>query len=479
MRRVTLQLPLIVLLTAAGCEGPFVPPPEGPPPPPPPPSVATVQLTPDSATVVAGDTLPLRATLRDSAGHVITGRPVSWQTGDSLVASVTYAGVVQGVQVGSTTVLATSNGHADTVTVFVTPVYYTAVAVGALHACALANNQHTYCWGDDSHGQTGTRLGVFQEPTPRAVASSDRFTTVAPGGDHSCALTATGVASCWGRNDQGQLGRNSVGNDTLPGPAVTALRFATVTAGAGHTCALDGSGIAYCWGIDATGQLGDGGLQFSTTPHIVLGDHVFTTIAAGGGHTCGLTADGLAFCWGSNSAGQLGDGAVTGNSISTTPALVAGGIAFDRLAAGSQHTCALTSAGAAYCWGANDAGQLGTGTADTFARSPVAVSGDLTFRAITVGGRHTCGLTTDSLAYCWGDDINGQLGDGLPPLPLSATPVPVSGGLHFADLHAGLSHTCGITAALVIYCWGLGTQGQLGQVFPHSSSVPLQVTGQP
>jgi alpha-tubulin suppressor-like RCC1 family protein len=469
---------LIVLLTAAACEGPFVPPPEGPPPPPPPASVASVQLAPDSATVIAGDTLPLLVTLRDSAGNVISGRPVTWLTGDSLVATVTPAGVVQGLQVGTTTIRAASNGRADTVTVFVTPVYYTAVAAGALHACALANNQLTYCWGDDSHGQTGTRVGVFQEPTPRAVASTARFASVAPGGDHSCALTAAGVAHCWGRNDQGQLGRNAVGNDSLPGPIVSTLRFTILSAGGGHTCGLDAGGLAYCWGVDASGQLGDGGLTFSATPHGVFNDIVFATLAAGGGHTCALTALGAAYCWGSNSAGQLGNGSVTGNSLSTTPTAVAGGLVFGLIAAGGPNTCALTAAGAAYCWGANDLGQLGTGVADSFARTPQPVTGGLTFRAITVGGRHSCGLTTDSLAYCWGDDGDGQLGDGAPATP-AAAPVPVSGGLHFAELHAGGSHTCGITAALVVYCWGLGTQGQLGQVFPQSSAVPLRVVGQP
>jgi len=466
-----------VVSLAAACEGPFVPPPEGPPPPPPPPSVATVQLGPDSATVVAGDTLALLVTLRDSAGAVISGRPVTWQTGDSLIATVTRAGVVQGIQVGSTTVRAASNGRADTVTVFITPVFYTSVAVGALHGCALANNPHTYCWGDDGHGQTGTRLGVFQEPTPRAVASSVRFTAVAPGGDHSCALTAAGVAWCWGRNDQGQLGRSSIGNDTLPGPLVSALRFTTLSAGAGHTCGLDARGLAYCWGVDATGQLGDGTFGFSATPHGVFNDIVFATVAAGGAHTCALTGAGAAYCWGGNTAGQLGSG--SGNNLSTVPSLVAGGLTFDRVAAGAATTCALTVSGAAYCWGANDVGQLGTGVADSLARTPQPVTGALTFRTITVGGRHACGLTTDSLAYCWGDDANGQLGDGPATTTPSPSPVPVSGGLHFSDLHAGASHTCGITGDLVIYCWGLGTQGQLGQTFPQSSSVPLRVTGQP
>jgi alpha-tubulin suppressor-like RCC1 family protein len=475
-----LRRPIAGLIALTACEGPFVPPPEGPPPPPPPASVASVQLAPDSATVIAGDTLALLVTLRDSGGAVISGRPVSWQSGDSLVAVVTPTGAVQGVQVGSTTVWAAADGHADTVTVFITPVYYTAVTVGAAHACALANNQLTYCWGDDIHGQTGTRLGVLQEPTPRAVVSVPRFATAAAGGDHSCALTAAGAASCWGRNDQGQLGRGTIGDDAFPGLIPTTLRFIALAAGGSHTCGLLASGVAYCWGVDGTGQLGNGGLGYSPVPDKVLSEAILVAITAGGSHTCALRADSTALCWGSNAAGQLGDGThLNGFSLQTLPVPVSGGLSFTRISAGGSHTCALTAAGAAYCWGANAAGQLGTGAVDSLEETPHPVAGGLAFRAITAGGSHTCALTADSLAYCWGNDANGQLGDSAATGTPRPAPVPVTGGLRFAGLEAGASHTCGITAALVIYCWGLGTQGQLGQVFPQSSAVPLRVAGQP
>jgi len=158
---------------------------------------------------------------------------------------------------------------------------------------------------------------------------------------------------------------------------------------------------------------------------------------------------------------------------------VAGGLSFARLTAGGAHTCGVTAAGAAYCWGANIAGQLGTGTADSLEVTPQPVSGGLHFRLIAAGGAHTCGLTADSLAYCWGNDTDGELGDGAASSQPTPTPMPVSGGLRFADLHAGSAHTCGITGAQTVYCWGLGLKGQLGQVTPRSSAVPLRVAGQP
>src|SRR5438093_1346706 len=122
------------------------------------------------------------------------------------------------------------------------------------------------------------------------------------------------------------------------------------------------------------------------------------SLAAGRWHTCGLTSTGAAYCWGDNQEGQLGSGSTTGSS---TPVAVAGGLTFRTLVAGPVHTCGLTSFGAAYCWGGD------------FGSTPVAVSGDLSFSAIAAGGYyapsvpdgyrpHTCGLTNAGTAYCWG-----------------------------------------------------------------------------
>src|SRR3989442_1361450 len=371
--RMKSHLPL-ALLALLACEGPFVPPPLGPPPPP---TVASVQLAPDSATIVAGDTLALIVTLRDSSGAALTGRTVAWQSADARVAIVSSGGVVLGLDAGATTVRATATGNADSVTVFVTPIVYTTISTGAAHTCATASNQHLYCWGDNASGQTGTGTGDLQEPTPRLIADPAPYSTVVAGGDHTCGLTAGGGVACWGKNDQGQLGRGGApGTPSLPAPVATPLRFTA-------------------------------------------------------------------------------------------------------LAAGAAHTCALTAAGAAYCWGGNIAGQLGTGTADSLEVTPQPVTGGLSFRVIAAGGAHTCGLTADSLAYCWGNDSDGELGDSAMTTQPIATPVLVRGGLRFADLRAGASHTCGITGTRLVYCWGSGRQGQLGQLFPHSRAVPLRVAGQP
>ena len=124
----------------------------------------------------------------------------------------------------------------------------------------------------------------------------------------------------------------------------------------------------------------------------------------GAGHTCGLTGSGAAYCWGNGAFGQLGHTGYTGNDPHPIPGAVTGGLTFSGLASGSHHTCGLTSAGAAYCWGDNSSGQLGYGPIWTSYATPAAASGGLSFSALAPGGLHTCGLTSAGAVHCWGDN---------------------------------------------------------------------------
>src|SRR6266571_2123342 len=195
-------------------------------------------------------------------------------------------------------------------------------------------------------------------------------------------------------------------SDSLgPVPAGT---FGLVSGGFQHTCGILGSGAAYCWGFNGSLQLGTGAANDrDTLPRLVAGGLVFAHIDAGQGHTCGITRAGAAYCWGSGSNdGALGNDTV---DVSPVPVPVDGGLKFKAITLGRTHTCGLTTAGAAYCWGNNDFGALGTG--DTSSRSshpvPAAVAGGLKFRAIDGGNVHTCGLTTGGDVYCWGSGAWG------------------------------------------------------------------------
>ena len=264
---------------------------------------------------------------------------------------------------------------------------FSAIAAGGVHTCGLISGGAAYCWGDDEVGQlgeVGDELPVIRT-TPIAVSGGLRFSALAPGGIHTCGLIGGSAAYCWGGNYVGQLGDGSTTNSSTPVPVAGGLNFSALTTGVGgHTCGLTMSGAAYCWGGNHIGQLGDGSTTLSSIPVAVSGGLSFSGLAAGAAHTCGLTRTGAANCWGNNEEGELGNGDIGPDTCnvanwrcSRSPVAVAGGLTFSALTLGGVHTCGLISGGAAYCWGDNSSGQLGDGTT-TNSSIPVAVSWGLT-----------------------------------------------------------------------------------------------------
>src|SRR5205823_5331308 len=156
---------------------------------------------------------------------------------------------------------------------------------------------------------------------------------------------------------------------------------------------------------------------------------------------CGVSTAGAAYCWGNDNNG--------GYTLSSTPVAVSGGLTFASISAGYEATCGVTTGGAAYCWGANNYGQLGNAGHNFWEATPVAVSGGLTFAAVSAGYDVTCGVTTGGAAYCWGDNYSGQLGNGT--RTSSTTPVAVLGGLTFASVTTDPGHSCGVTTSNAAY----------------------------
>src|SRR5450759_42716 len=349
------------------------------------------------------------------------------------------------------------------------------VVTGASHTCALAPSGQAYCWGDNGNGQLGDNT-TTDRSTPVAVQQGGvTFSSITAGLTYTCGLTSAGAAWCWGDNGQGRLGDNTTTERHLPVAVQQGgVTFTSITGGADHTCGLTSAGAAYCWGANWYGQLGDNTTTERDVPTAVQqGPVTFSSITAGDAHTCGLTGAGATYCWGINWAGQLGDNTTTERDVPT--AVQQGPVTFSSITASYYHTCGLTSAGAAWCWGGNWYGELGDNTT-TSRSAPVAVQqGGVTFTSITAGRNGSCGLTGAGAAWCWGANWNGQLGDNT--TTGATTPVAVSGGLSWSMVASSESgnHTCAVKlSSQLIYCWGYNGYGQIGDQTTTDRSSPIQ-----
>jgi alpha-tubulin suppressor-like RCC1 family protein len=218
-----------------------------------------------------------------------------------------------------------------------------------------------------------------------------------------------------------------------------------------------------------------------TRPVVAAGGMRLAAISSGFFHTCGLDPSGRAFCWGDNEYRQLGvddPGRVCDFQASTchfSPVAVSTALRFEAISAGVTHTCALTAEGEAFCWGGGYDGGRGILGGGSRARSaqPVVVSGGHRFRMISVGGRLTCGVTEDDRALCWG--FGGHVGDGSSADALA--PAEVAGDHRFRAVTAGDTHACGVTTEGAALCWGSNQFGELGTgtVGPAFGNAPSAV----
>jgi alpha-tubulin suppressor-like RCC1 family protein len=345
------------------------------------------------------------------------------------------------------------------------------VTVGGTFTCGLSTADVAYCWGDNSSGQLGDG-SLTPSTIPVPVVGGPAFASVSSGGLTSCGLTLIGDAYCWGSNGLGQIGDGTVQDAHAPTPAASSLSLAFIVAGGGTVCGLTAAQAAYCWGPSSFGGVGApvtelcafnaGQVPCSTQPLAVTGGMQFASVVPGTFHTCGLTLAGAAYCWGFNFTGQLGTTTSElcgGSPCSTTPLAVDGGLRFTTIALGDHFTCGIATDTYAYCWGANSAGRLGDNT-ETSRSSPTPVYGPLTAVAVAPGVRHACALVAAGDAYCWGTNFLGELGTG-DTVP-SLKPVAVTGGLQFVSISALGDHTCAVTAAGEAYCWGQNLFGELG-----------------
>ena len=399
-----------------------------------------------------------------------------------------------------------------------------AIAAGGWHTCALIGSGGVKCWGDNQHDQLGE--GSTDRTTPvDVVGLSSGVYAISSGGRHTCALTIAGGVQCWGANWAGQLGDGTKRERRIPVNVVglSSGVHAIAVSGGGehqwHTCVLTSNsqgsaspqmmtessgkeGFAVkCWGDNDHGQLGNGTQTDRRVPVDVVGlSSGVYAIAAGTMHTCALTdsvqasvplsadssgTEGFAVkCWGANNRGQLGDGTHTDRLVPVDVAGLSSGV--QAIAAGGRHTCALTRAGGVKCWGDNGLGQVGDGSRLipflTNRPWPVDVKGlSSGVQALAAGAKHTCALTTRGGVKCWGNNGSGVLGAPT-RRSYQSTSVDVVGlnrGVH--AIAASAYHTCALTNAGGVKCWGSNTNGQLGNgtttVGDTANPIPEDVVG--
>ena len=401
--------------------------------------------------------------------------------------------------------------------------HVTVIEAGGYHTCAIVSGA-AVCWGHNYAGQVGdgTKIARYV-PTP-VVGLETSVTHIRGGGYHTCAIV-NGAAKCWGRNNYGQLGDGLLVDRSLPGDLSGISGITAFSLGDSHTCATEG-GSLFCWGANPSGELGDGVRLRQLSP-VTANDLRATSLLSAGGNTCAADGAGALFCWGSNFSGTVGNN--TNVPYATSPSPVSGltsGV--QAVSVGYGHVCAVSAAGAAKCWGANNYGQLGVDENYADKWSPFTVFGlGSGMKSVAAGRTFSCGLTTLGAVKCWGDNASGQIGNGGTsgsyPLPQNVqglnagvkaiaagadhacaiqsddslvcwganywgqlgndnnedqnTPVAVVGLSQVAAVDAGYMHTCALTSAGAVYCWGNNSDGQLGAGGLVDQNTPYPVTG--
>jgi alpha-tubulin suppressor-like RCC1 family protein len=328
----------------------------------------------------------------------------------------------------------------------------TVLAAGRDFSCVVVAGGDVSCWGDDSAGQLGDGGAPAGPHVPAVVAGLSNVSSLSALWQHACGLSTSGLLTCWGANDRGQIGDGSTAGPRPPtlvnDPAApTPLpMFRQVATGSAHTCALSANDV-YCWGDNGQGQIDQMGSNLPIpTPEAVAGVTDPNGLAAGAQHTCVVSTGGDVSCWGSNASGQR-DGMMS-NAVA--------------IYAGANLSCAVGEDAALFCWGDNHTGQLAIGS-EIIRATPAQVPGLAHVGALAAGGAHNCATADDAdgarALFCWGADGSGQLGNGS----LVDAPAPARlPALQPTIIAAGSAHTCAVQADRQLRCWGSGAAGQLG-----------------
>jgi alpha-tubulin suppressor-like RCC1 family protein len=339
----------------------------------------------------------------------------------------------------------------------------------AFHTCGVTTANKAYCWG---RGYLGNGPAFTeQRTTPLAVAGGLLFRSISAGMEYTCGVTTDNRAFCWGDNSSGQLGDGTTIDRPTPVRAASSLRFRDVQTGFRTTCGLTTGDRVYCWGASDGGIMGTGSTstRSGNPPTQIAGGRTYNQVDVGLNHACAVTYTHEIYCWGDNHLGQLGDS--TAVKVRFSPRRVPGTRSFAQVSVGWQHTCAVTTNKTAWCWGHNQVGQVGDGT-QLNRWEPRKVAGGILFDRVSAGVEAVCGETTQNRVYCWGYFLQ-QNGANAAIL----RPALVPGGLFFLQVSVGNGYTCGVASNNRGYCWGNNYFGLLGDGTTANRPSPTAILG--
>jgi alpha-tubulin suppressor-like RCC1 family protein len=347
-----------------------------------------------------------------------------------------------------------------------------AVAAVVVVAVALAG-----CGDDDDDAPPDAHPADAAGPDAAACVPANHLVaaSLGAGWTHTLAVDGAGALFTWGANGNGQLGVGDIVDRSLAAPVAGTWR--SIAGGSRHSCGVRDDGTLWCWGVNVHGQLGVGDTETRTVPTQVGAGTGWDEVVCGGLHTCARTATGEVWCWGANPLGQLGIGDVTGDQ--PLPQRVGADSDWIALAARARHTCGLRADHTLWCWGDNSDGQVGQGDAGGTYRSPRPVAHpDLAgWAGVGTGAIHTCAIDVDGRLFCWGDNQQGKL--GLGDADDRALPAPVGVETDWEAVRGGWSHTCALRAGGELRCFGANQAGQLGLGDTVDRDAPAPVGGGP
>lgn len=348
------------------------------------------------------------------------------------------------------------------------------------HSCSIDNNGSVFCWGDNNHKQLGNKHADSNIPVK--VNSIQNAVYVAAGSYHSCAVIKTGNVYCWGLNNFGQLGieKNPKALEQPDAVKIENLdNVISVSLGEVHSCALTKTGDVFCWGDNSEGQLSSKKVKETHVPTKISALSKVTMIATGTNHTCALDNNGMVYCWGDNKSWQIGGNRVEDISPVTPVSNLRN---IRNISAGGMTSCAVSSLGEVYCWGENTLGQAGlintTDEPNPKVKIPYKIDMPKRADSVSVGEYHTCILSVVKTVYCWGNNSTDNYQVGVvssdPHIPI---PTRVPNLLNIKLISSGGLHTCALNKEGEIHCWGNNFQGQVGNgTFSKSELRPSKVT---